>query len=113
VRLSDPGVYQLSVNQTRADGTNETATIGFVAPYPAEYGLPDEKAGEPLLRQIAAATGGRTFSREESLLPDGSSSENTDTLQKPLELWPWLLLAALILWPIEIVWRRWGRLRIQ
>jgi uncharacterized membrane protein len=113
VRLSDSGVYQLSVNQTRADESNETATIGFVVPYPTEYGLPDEGAGEPLLRQIAAATGGRTFSREESLLPNASSSEITDTLQEPLELWPWLLLTALILWPIEIAWRRWGRLRIQ
>jgi uncharacterized membrane protein len=113
VRLSDPGVYQLSVTQARAEESDETATIGFVVPYPAEYGLPDEDAGEPLLRQIAAATGGRTFSREESPLPDASSSEMTDTVQEPLELWPWLLLAALILWPIEIAWRRWGRLRIQ
>ena len=67
LRLPDPGAYQLSVTQTRADEPEETATSGFVMPYPAEYGLPFEGTGEPLLKQIANITGGRTFSLGEPL----------------------------------------------
>ncbi|MBI1881672.1 MAG: VWA domain-containing protein, partial [Chloroflexi bacterium] len=136
LRLPDPGAYQLSVTQARADGPEEKATIGFVVPYVAEYGLPLEGTGTPLLRQIAEATGGRTFALGERLQVTGCRSQVEDcqedqpqeteptsilenlksqisNLKSQIELWPWLLLAALILWPIEIAWRRWGRLRIQ
>jgi hypothetical protein len=141
LRLPDPGAYQLSVTQARPDAPEETATSGFVVPYPAEYGLPLEGTGEPLLRQIAEATGGQTFSLgepfqvagcrpqaadcEESASQENQESESIienlqskihaqmGSLKSEIELWPWLLLAALILWPVEIAWRRWGRLRIQ
>jgi hypothetical protein len=137
LRLPDPGAYQLSVTQARPDAPEETATSGFVVPYPAEYGLPLEGTGEPLLRQIAEATGGQTFSLGEPFQVAGCQSQAADceesssqgeqgtesiisnlksqiqNLKSEIELWPWLLLAALILWPVEIAWRRWGRLRIQ
>lgn len=119
LRVPDPGAYQLLVTQARTDGVDETGTIGFVVPYPAEYGLAAEGTGEPLLRDIATATGGRLLALGASLLPDSDSldgndgSDARDTLREPLHLWPRLLLAALILWPIEIAWRRWARLRIQ
>jgi hypothetical protein len=146
LRLPDPGAYQLSVTQTRADAPQEITTSGFVVPYPAEYGLPLEGTGEPLLRQIAEATGGQIFSLDEPFQvagcrlrpeaqPEGSQEagceedtsqdnqrsgsiiENLQSkiqnLKSEIELWPWLMLAALILWPLEIAWRRWGRLRIQ
>jgi len=145
LHLPDPGAYQLSVTQTRADEPEETGTSGFVMPYPAEYGLPVEGTGEPLLKQIANITRGRTFSVGEPLQvadcklrpeaqPEGSQGASCEenklqdkeptsilenlksqisNLKSQIELWPWLLLAALILWPIEIAWRRWGRLRIQ
>ncbi len=142
LRLPDPGAYQLNVTQARSDGPDETATTGFVVPYPAEYGPPLAGTGIPLLRQIATTTGGRTLALGEALqVADcqsqaGGCQENTPVnkesnsfikdlqskiqnlatgapLKAPIELWPWLLLAALILWPLEIAWRRWGRLRIQ
>ena len=34
-------------------------------------------------------------------------------LENGHDLWPWLMIVALLLWPLEIGWRRWGRLRIQ
>jgi hypothetical protein len=113
LRLPDPGAYQLRVTQTRADEPDETAVIGFVVSYPAEYALPEAGAGEALLKQIAAATNGRTFRLGESLAPDVPVEDEAGAAGAPLELWPWLLLAALILWPLEIAWRRWARLRIQ
>ncbi|MFN8455111.1 MAG: VWA domain-containing protein [Anaerolineae bacterium] len=150
LRLPDPGVYQLTATQNRADEAEQTATIGFAAPYSVEFALPAEGTGEPLLQQIAEASGGRRFALDEALqvegcalqvegckpqdnpTPTGTTSQPLNlqypegiislisnfqslisNLQSPIELWPWLLAAALILWPIEIAWRRWGRLRIQ
>ncbi|HXV43679.1 MAG TPA: VWA domain-containing protein, partial [Anaerolineae bacterium] len=137
LRLPNPGAYQLSVTQARTDAPEETSTSGFVVPYPAEYGLPLEGTGEPLLQQIAEATGGQTFSLGESFqvascrsqtadCEESASQENQESesiienlqskirnLKSEIELWPWLMLAALIFWPLEIAWRRWGRLRIQ
>jgi hypothetical protein len=129
LRIPDPGAYRLSVAQTRADEPDESATIGFVVPYPAEYGLPDEEAGATLLKQIAATTGGQAFSPGEPLqrmdcepqlencheeaFPIPSQQADGQDPVLPIELWTPLLQIALILWPIEIAWRRWGRLRIQ
>jgi hypothetical protein len=131
VRLPDAGAYQLSATQARASEPEETATTGFVVTYPLEYGLPLESTGTTLLRQIAETTGGRTFSLGEAVPGAGCKSQAEDCKETgPVSVeptpaiedlkskitnlfWPWLLLAALILWPIEIAWRRWGRLRIQ
>ncbi len=129
LHLPDPGAYQWSVIQARTDAPDETATIGFVVPYPAEYSLPEAGTGQALLGQIAAMTGGHTFSLGESVLDPGCDPQLEDCGTAPLpavspgtgdqrsksviQLWPWLLQIALILWPIEIAWRRWGRLRIQ
>lgn len=113
LRLPDPGVYQLTVTQTRSDEPDETTTTGFVLPYPAEYGLPPENTGAPLLQQIAAATGGQVFAPGEAILAGAPAAEEEEERTEPLEMWPWFLLAALVLWPIEIGWRRWARLRIQ
>jgi uncharacterized membrane protein len=150
LRLPDPGAYLITVAQNRGDEPAATATIGLVAPYPAEYGLPSAGTGEPLLRQIAESTGGEIFGLRELLadsqlkagglkiedgemedgglrIEDGLISHLQSLISNPqslIPLWahvsnlpfePWfyLLLAALILWPIEIAWRRWSRLRIQ
>jgi Mg-chelatase subunit ChlD len=114
LRLTDPGAYQLTVNQIRSDGPDETTTSGFVLPYPAEYGLPAPDSGRILLEQIAAVTGGRTFIVGQSMQPGVPTLDvDDDLLTEPLELWPWFLQIVLVLWPLEIAWRRWSRLRIQ
>jgi hypothetical protein len=114
LRLPDTGAYQLNVTQTRTDEPDETVTTGFVLPYPAEYALPGEDMGAPLLREMAASTGGQVFALGDG--PLARTENQTGTMREslgPQELWPWLLLAALLLWPVEIAWRRWSRLRIQ
>lgn len=113
LQLADTGVYPVQVTQERGDEPAETVITGLVWPYPVEYGLPEPGAGAPLLEQIAAATGGRTFSLGQSGSEIAGESSAGQTSLPPVELWPWLLLAALVLWPLEIVWRRWARLRIQ
>jgi Mg-chelatase subunit ChlD len=126
LQLADPGAYVLRVNQLGPGQAEEaTATLGFVVPYPAEYALPAEGAGETLLTHIATTTGGHPFTLGSSPLPGSDCDAAVDdcTPDQPLalaqnaepviELWPWLLGLALILWPVEIAWRRWSRLRIQ
>jgi hypothetical protein len=90
-----------------------TVTTGFVQAYPNEYFPVPPGAGSNLLQQIAGLTGGRSFTLGEL---NGASVPTLDQAgepEEPVELWPWLLLAALGLWPLEIAWRRWNRLRIQ
>jgi hypothetical protein len=114
VRLPAPGAYRLAITQTHPDNElNRSADIGFVLPYPAEFALPPEGSGTSLLQQLAAATGGAVLRSGDS--PPGSIAAQPapEPVQPPTELWPWLLQIALILWPLEIAVRRWGRLRIQ
>jgi uncharacterized membrane protein len=126
LHLADPGAYVLRVNQLVPGEVEEaTATLGFVVPYPAEYALPVEGTGETLLTHIATTTGGHPFALGNSPLPGSDCDAAVDDCapDQPLtltqneeaviELWPWLLGLALILWPVEIAWRRWSRLRIQ
>ncbi|MDH3675270.1 MAG: hypothetical protein OES12_07225, partial [Anaerolineae bacterium] len=113
LRPADSGAYQLAVTQARKDAPEEMATTGFVVPYPAEFALPAAKAGQPLLERIASLTGGETFRLGQSLRSQITTPDQIQDLAEPVELWPWLLLIALILWPLEIAWRRWGRLRIH
>ncbi|MBN1219652.1 MAG: VWA domain-containing protein [Anaerolineae bacterium] len=113
LKIADPGAYQLQVTQTRTEQSDETVAIGFTVPYPAEYSLPDDDAGEPLLRKIANQTGGQVLRSDGGDPADTALIDVTATTPKTKDLWPWLLWLALMLWPVEIAWRRWGRLRIQ
>jgi Mg-chelatase subunit ChlD len=113
LKLSDTGAYQFSVTQIRSGEGEVGATTGFVQPYPAEYTLTPSGAGNTLLEQIATITGGRTFSLGQLNRVAAVAAEEETEADEPVELWPWLLLAAVILWPLEIAWRRWNRLRIQ
>jgi hypothetical protein len=113
VKMADTGLYQLRVSQAREGAPDETAIIGFTVPYPREYALPDSNTGQTLLERISTETGGHPFG-EEGVLPAGEAALNTEVPgQEPVNLWFYCLLIALILWPIEIAWRRWARLRIN
>jgi uncharacterized membrane protein len=117
LRLPDEGAYQVTVFQSRSGHgeADEEASMGFVLSYPAEYGLPPAGSGAPLLEQIAALTGGRTFTLGQVAALNGPpiAPVENQLSAEPIELWPWFLVAALVLWPVEIALRRWGRLRIQ
>jgi hypothetical protein len=101
------------VTQNRPEEGEVTVTTGFVQAYPAEYFPSLPGAGSSLLQQIASITGGRNFTLGELTRGAVPLIDQEGEAAEPVELWPWFLLAALGLWPLEIAWRRWNRLRIQ
>ncbi len=99
--IEDQGVYSVDVNQLDQGKVARTEQYGFVIPYPAEYRYfgPDEN----YMSRIAAITGGR-------ILRDPRAVFNTEGLRyQGLDwqpIWPWLLGAAMLLFPLDIAMRR-------
>jgi uncharacterized membrane protein/Mg-chelatase subunit ChlD len=95
----DAGAYIVRVSQTRPGSTPLGRTLGLVAPTPAEYRLLG--SNEPFLATLRSATGGRAI--ETAIQPWTHDLETTDTYA---DLWPTLLILALLLWPLDIALRR-------
>jgi uncharacterized membrane protein len=95
----DAGAYIIRVSQTKPGSTPLGRTLGLVAPTPAEYRLLG--ANEPFLATLRAATGGRAIVTAAE--PWTHDLATTDTYQ---DLWPSLLILALLLWPLDIALRR-------
>ncbi|MFO7169224.1 MAG: VWA domain-containing protein, partial [Chloroflexota bacterium] len=102
VRLPADGPYAIEVRQ-RTSVQERTASAGYVQRYPAEYApVLDTSAGARLLAAISAATGGTTLQEGAGL----AASAPAAAPGASQGLWPWLLLAAAVLWPVEIAVRR-------
>jgi len=95
----DAGAYILRVSQTRPGSTPLGRTLGVVAPTPAEYRLLG--SNEPFLATLRSATGGRAI--ETAVQPWTHDLATTETYT---DLWPSLLILALLLWPLDIALRR-------
>jgi uncharacterized membrane protein len=93
------GAYAVRVTQTKPGAAALGRTLGLVAPTAAEYRLLG--ANEPLLAAIRAATGG-----EQVVLPAGVWVHDLTTTSRYTDMWPWLLVFALLLWPLDIALRR-------
>src|SRR5207249_10111241 len=74
-------------------------TVGVDGPVAAEYRLLGVNL--PFLAALRAATGGR-----EIALPADPWRHDLKTTSSFTELWPWLLVLALLLWPLDIALRR-------
>jgi uncharacterized membrane protein len=98
VALPSDGPYTIDVQQRKGDALY-SASAGYVQRPSDEY-LPAGD-GTALLGQISAATGGSVLSSTAGPLAAAPATTN-DTRS----FWPWLLLAAALLWPIEIALRR-------
>jgi hypothetical protein len=85
------GAYAVRVTQTRPGEQPLGRTLGLVAPTAAEYRLLG--ANEPLLAAIRGATGGRAVEA-----PADAWVHDLQTTSRFTELWPWLLVLALLLW---------------
>ena len=95
----DSGAYAARVTQTKAGSPSLGRTLGLVAPTPAEYRLLG--ANEPLLAAMRNATGGRALDA-----PAEAWVHDLQATSRFTELWPWLLVLALLLWPLDIALRR-------
>lgn len=94
------GAYELRVEQRLGDAVLRRETAGFVVPYPAEYrsfGVDKE-----LLGRVAAAAGGRVLREPREAFARDLPFEG----QMRFPLWPWLLIAAALLFPLDVGVRR-------
>ncbi|HET9435531.1 MAG TPA: VWA domain-containing protein [Candidatus Limnocylindrales bacterium] len=95
----ESGAYAVRVTQIRPGSAALGRTVGLVAPVAAEYRILG--ANQPFLATLRAATGGR-----EILSPEEPWRHDLTTTSSFTELWPWLLILALLLWPLDIALRR-------
>ncbi|MBI2762690.1 MAG: VWA domain-containing protein [Chloroflexi bacterium] len=93
------GAYAVRITQIRPGSPALGRTVGLVAPVAAEYRLLG--ANEPLLATLRAATNGRVIAT-----PVDPWLHDLRLTSSFTELWPWLLLLALLLWPLDIALRR-------
>jgi hypothetical protein len=95
----DSGAYGVRITQTRPGTTPLGRTVGLVAPTAAEYRLLG--SNEPFLGALRSATGGG-----EIVTPQDPWIHDLKTTARSTDLWPLLLLLALLLWPLDIALRR-------
>ena len=95
----DSGAYAVRITQTRPGAAALGRTVGLVEPVAAEYRLLG--INESLLATLRIATGGT-----EVALPTDPWKHDLRATATFTELWPWLLVLALLLWPLDIALRR-------
>ena len=95
----DPGAYAVRITQTRPGTTPLARTVGLVAPTAAEYRLLG--ANEPFLASLRVATGGTVIAS-----PMDPWIHDLTATDRFTDLWPFLLVLALLLWPLDIALRR-------
>ena len=94
-----PGAYALRFVQTKPGETPLARTVMLVAPTPAEYRLLG--TNERLLAALHTATGG-------AVVEDAADvwAHDLGTTTAATNMVPWLLLLALLLWPLDVAVRR-------
>ncbi len=95
----DPGAYAIRLTQTKPGFEPLGRTVGLVAPTSAEYRLLGTNTA--FLGALRAATGGREVEQASEVWRHDLTSTDRFT-----ELWPLLLVLALLLWPLDIALRR-------
>jgi uncharacterized membrane protein len=106
------GAYFITVAGSTPDGTGVQAqqsvmqTTGWVLSYSAEYRADTFDAGQDdpvnLLKRIARITGGTSLQDH----PTNAFLHNLDQEQAAQPIWPYFILAALILLPFDVAIRR-------
>lgn len=103
---SQPGSYLVNVQASGSDSTsknnsqvNLSQVVGAVQSYSPEY--LELGTNTVLLSQIASITNGQILSKPEQAF---SNSLNRNTQNS--DLWPWLLLLAILLFPLDVGIRR-------
>ncbi len=97
----EEGAYLLSVQASGAAIPGLSTTTGLVVPYSPEYRPTAD--GSVLLQRLTALTGGRVISPEETRAPFAPGPR---PVRNTIELWPLLLLLAILLFPFDVGLRR-------
>lgn len=101
------GAYAAAVEQRDPETGALVAAeeTGFVVPYPSEFALSADgpAAGQALLSDIAQLGQGATL---DMARPAAAFTHNLGALPRHLALWPWLLLLAVLLFPLDVAVRR-------
>ena len=93
------GAYAVRVTQIRSGAPALGRTVGLVAPVAAEYRILG--ANQPFLATLRAATNGHAVTTAAE--PWRHDLKLTASFT---ELWPWLLILAMLLFPLDIALRR-------
>jgi hypothetical protein len=107
VRAEDPGAYLVRVAQTFSDeeGTDAASrTLGIVSPAAEEYRRLGVDADA--LASFAAAGGGRELPLDDEEPGAAVWRHDIEASAFPTPIWPWLLVLAIVLVPIDIGVRR-------
>lgn len=101
------GTYRVSIEQRSADKGDLVARSeeGVVVPYSSEYAVVDNGAqtASAYLSELAQLGGGKVLSLAQ---PEAVWTHDIAAQRLRVALWPWLLLFAIILFPIEVAVRR-------
>jgi uncharacterized membrane protein/secreted protein with Ig-like and vWFA domain len=95
---SEPGAYLARIHGAEDEGIAQ-ATTGFAISYAAEY--KDFSTNELLLRQLAERSGGRYNPSLAELF-----QRDQRDVKSRRDLWFWFLLAAILLFPLDVASRR-------
>jgi uncharacterized membrane protein len=111
-----PGVYEVKVQQFSHENGDLVAseTSGVVVPYPGEYQIVENAAqiASTRLEDIANLGGGKVLLLS---APHDALVHNIPSQPLRVPLAPWLILAAILLFPLDVATRRlsisWGDIR--
>jgi hypothetical protein len=107
VHADDPGAYLVRVAQTREDASGTDAasrTLGLVSPAAVEYRRLGIDADA--LRSFASVGGGRELALTDEEAPATLWAHDIAAQAFPTPIWPWLLLIAILLVPLDVGVRR-------
>ena len=107
VHADDPGAYLVRVAQTREDEAGADAasrTLGLVSPAAIEYRRLGIDADA--LRSFASVGAGRELAVADEEAPRSLWAHDIEAQAFPTPIWPWLLLLAILLVPLDVGVRR-------
>jgi uncharacterized membrane protein len=107
IRAEDPGAYLVRVAQTFEDesGTDAASrTLGLVSPAAEEYRRLGVDADA--LARYAQAGGGMSLDPAEETSAEAIWRHDIEASAFPTPIWPWLLLLAILLVPLDVGIRR-------
>lgn len=98
--VTEPGVYQARFVQYESGNAIHQEMVGFAVSGATE--LRSVGVNWPLLRRLASQTGGRELADPREAFARDFTPEG----QRQTPLWPWVAAAGLLLFPLDVAFRR-------